>query len=294
MTSALGLAHTGDLLPKHNQRIRDAVEVNGGYVVKTIGDSFMLAFDNARNAAAVAAIQQSITMSPLAATDKHGRTWTIKVRIGTHKSVEDLEPKPSPESKADYLGNDVNFAARVESLAAGGQILASESAHEAMEGLPWKWQEWPNRRIKSFDQPETVFELLWDGQSRGEPGARFRPDWFKGELNQYIQRPELESQVLAHFAKLRDDGSVPRLVTLHASGGMGKTRLAIACAIQVVGVFPDGVFFVKLDDTAPTAAGVAEAIGNVLGLPREVALPPTLPAALARKETDGQRRNRRR
>jgi tetratricopeptide (TPR) repeat protein/class 3 adenylate cyclase len=286
MTNALGDVYREKLLPEHHQRIRAVVVNHQGYVVKSIGDSFMLAFDQPTEAiACAAAIQEAVTTPALTATDSAGKAWTVKVRIGVHRSLEPLEPRSSPECPADYLGSDVNFAARIESLGAGGQALVSGSAHDAARfGAPEQWKEWPHRRIKSFDQPETVWEFLWDGQSRGEPGARFLPDWFKGEQNRYIPRPDLEQAVLAHFGKLRPDGSVPRIVTLHAYGGMGKTRLAVACAMQTVGLFKDGVFFVRLDDKPPTTAAVAEAMGAALGLAREAAVPAKVIAALRDKE----------
>jgi tetratricopeptide (TPR) repeat protein/class 3 adenylate cyclase len=286
MTNALGEVYRENLLPEHNRRVRAAAAAHNGYVVKTGGDSFMVAFEQPTDGVAcAAAMQEAVTKPALTATDEAGKTWTIKLRIGVHQALEPLEPRSSPEYRADYLGSDINFAARVESIGAGGQILVSDSTHEAAKfGTPEQWKAWPNRRIKSFDQPETVWELLWDGQSRGEPGSRFLPDWFKGEQNLYIPRPELESAVLAHFGKLRPDGSVPRLLTLHAYGGMGKTRLAVACAIQAVGAFQDGVFFVRLDDNLPTAPAVAEAIGAALGLAREAALPDKVLAALSDKD----------
>lgn len=286
MTNALGEVYRESLLREHNHRIRAASAAHNGYIVKTIGDSFMLGFQDAQDAIRCAsAIQEAMSKPALTATDSEGKTWTIKVRIGVHQALELLEPRSSPECPADYMGSDVNFAARVESLGAGGQILVSDPTHQAAKfGTPDQWRAWPHRRIKSFEQPETVWEFLWDGQSRGEPGSRFLPVWFKGEQNRYIPRPELESAVLAHFGKLRPDGSVPRLVTLHAYGGMGKTRLAVACAIQTAGAFKDGVYFVRLDDKPPTVPAVAEAIGASLGLAPETALPAKVLAALSDKD----------
>ena len=44
-----------------------------------------------------------------------------------------------------------------------------------------------------------------------------------------------------------------RLVTLHGSGGAGKTRLALALATQMQDAFPDGAFAVALDDVQDPA-----------------------------------------
>ena len=56
-----------------------------------------------------------------------------------------------------------------------------------------------------------------------------------------------------------------RLVTLTGTGGIGKTRLAIAVAAQVAGRFPDGVWFVDLSGVVDPA-GVLPAIAQVLGV----------------------------
>jgi hypothetical protein len=58
-----------------------------------------------------------------------------------------------------------------------------------------------------------------------------------------MSSPAVEAQVLGLFAN-RPDGRVPRPVTIHGFGGMGKTRLAVACALSAVRLFDD-VFFVE-------------------------------------------------
>ena len=65
----------------------------------------------------------------------------------------------------------------------------------------------------------------------------------------------------------------PRIVTIKAEGGMGKTRLAVACAAKVADLFPDGVYFVPLTEVLPNEGAVAEAIGRALGLGGKEALP---------------------
>ena len=73
-----------------------------------------------------------------------------------------------------------------------------------------------------------------------------------------------DTEVAAVVRMLTVEGD--RLVTLTGSGGIGKTRLAIAAAREVETSFPDGVVFVDLApvlDPALVTAAVARAIGVV-------------------------------
>ena len=56
-----------------------------------------------------------------------------------------------------------------------------------------------------------------------------------------------------------------RLVTLTGSGGVGKTRLAIAVAEHTATEYPDGVWFVELASLSDPAL-VPDAVGSVLGI----------------------------
>jgi class 3 adenylate cyclase len=266
MTSAFGhTAYVEKLQQPHDTVLRQAIALYHGYVDGTPGDSFFVAFNQADEALDCArAIQESLHAKPITATDRDGKMHTLAVRIGVHTAESEVWFDPND----GYRGQpDVNFAARVMSLAEGEQVLVSEATYKAASNArACKWQEWPDHWIKSFEAaPQTLYEFLWDnGESRGEPGLRWLPATFRTENDRYIPRPELEAKILSHFKQPKQNSVPARMVTLVGYGGMGKTRLAVACALKAVGVFTQGVYFVPLADRAASAQTLVESIGAAI------------------------------
>lgn len=157
MTNELGNLCYESILQPHNKVLDEVIKKCDGSVVKKIGDSFMAVFENADSAIKCSfMIQTELEGLCIEAKDDNGRTWQLKVRIGVHKAEKEL----FPDDEGDYLGTDVNFASRIESIANGAQVLISENTKKASNCFNnYKWHEWTNRRIKSFDKAETVFEL---------------------------------------------------------------------------------------------------------------------------------------
>jgi tetratricopeptide (TPR) repeat protein/class 3 adenylate cyclase len=253
------------LQPQHDAALTEEIARYHGEVDGTAGDSFLAIFPGAEDAVACAvAIQKRLHDTPAVETDRDGKPQTIAVRIGVHTAVGEALRDPETGYRSHP---DVNFASRVMSNARGGQILVSQETHRAVLKLrPDRWEEWPDRWIKSFeDEPQTLYELLWDGgETRGEPGLRWLPATFRAENSRYVPRPELETKVRAHFATRLNNGERARMVTLWGYGGMGKTRMAIACALKSVGAFKDGVYFVSLADRPPSAQVIVEGIGAAI------------------------------
>ncbi len=96
-----------ELVKSHESDIRRITARHGGTVVKMLGDGSMLAFNSARAAVRAAiAIQQST----------HGGGFSVRIGVHAGEVIQ---------SEGDLLGITVNKAARVASIAQGGQILAS-------------------------------------------------------------------------------------------------------------------------------------------------------------------------
>lgn len=77
-------------------------------------------------------------------------------------------------------------------------------------------------------------------------------------LNSFIGRKKELKEVVALLSE-------SRLVTLTGVGGVGKTRLAIQAVLEMLGLFPDGIWFFNLSYlTEPTH--VPTALTNLLGI----------------------------
>ena len=110
------------VLGVHDRMVRRPVERSGGYVVKSQGDGFMIAFADAEVAVRTALdIQDSFASPPRAIRGKK-----IAVRIGLHSG-------PALEREGDLFGRNVALAARVADQAGGGEIVVTDAVCDAAD-----------------------------------------------------------------------------------------------------------------------------------------------------------------
>ena len=104
------------LIDRHDKTVSRLVKRHSGYVVKSQGDGFMIAF---------ARPEQAVWCSMDLQRELAKRPNGIRVRIGIHagKSVRRGD---------DLFGRNVAMAARVAAAAEGGEILISESVRDAL------------------------------------------------------------------------------------------------------------------------------------------------------------------
>eukprot|EP00755_Sulcionema_specki_P026846 Sspe_Gene.86607::Locus_57309_Transcript_1_1_Confidence_1.000_Length_2477::g.86607::m.86607 len=123
----------------HDEVLRRAACSCNGYEVKTIGDAFMVAFDNLTEAVMFAFTSQEglfnatwpdeVLEHPLC---KKSTVWNgLRVRMGVHCG-EGVEVQTNPVTgRADYYGTVVNTASRIEGLAHGGVVAMSRDLLDA-------------------------------------------------------------------------------------------------------------------------------------------------------------------
>jgi class 3 adenylate cyclase len=180
------------LLADHRRIVRDTFTGANGVEIDAQGDAFFFAFGRARDAVAAAVDVQRAHVA---------HTWPdgvqLRVRLGLHTG----EPALGTEG---YLGLDVVRAARLCTLARGGEVLLSETTRLlAGSSLPEGVSIFPlgERQLKDIDQPEHVYELAIDGVSPGadevpaqtpEAGADLG-DLLKASIEQRVQRELLQA-----------------------------------------------------------------------------------------------------
>jgi class 3 adenylate cyclase len=155
LNERLGDAKWMELLRSHNAVIDAQVKAHAGYVVKTMGDGYMVAFKSAADGLRCAiAIQKAMALTPNPSPDPagEGSLAGIRVRIGLHTGEMTREGD-------DFFGRHVNLAARVASAASGGEILVSGLVHDLVAGQGFQFTDAGERSMKGFDEPVRVWRV---------------------------------------------------------------------------------------------------------------------------------------
>jgi class 3 adenylate cyclase/tetratricopeptide (TPR) repeat protein len=119
--SARDRAYLQGIQSRHLRLVRESLAAHSGTEIMTIGDSFFLTFEDARDALLCAAEIQT----RLAAQAIMTHTGPLKLRIGIHVGTPEF-------FENSWHGTDVDTAARVESAGAPAQILLSAAARQAV------------------------------------------------------------------------------------------------------------------------------------------------------------------
>ena len=251
------LRRTGEgypgLLDRHSAIVRDALTRGGGIEVSTEGDAFFAVFERP-----AAAVEAAVAIQRGLAAEAWPDGAKVRVRIGLHSGDGRL-------GGDNYVGLDVNRAARIAAAGHGGQVLLSEATRSlAGRGLPAgvTLRDLGTHALKDLPEPERLSQLVIQGLRADFPALRAPGaphDNLPAPLTSFVGR---EREVAA----VGDLLAAARLLTLTGPGGAGKSRLATRAAAELRGRFPDGVCYVALGAISDPEL-VAPAIASALALP---------------------------
>jgi predicted ATPase/class 3 adenylate cyclase len=230
-----------EALAAHDEILRVSVERHGGHVVKMRGDGVHAVF-----ATADAGVVAAVTVQQGLLQHGWGATGPLRVRIGVHSGAATLR-------EGDYFGSAVNRAARLMDLAHGGQIVCSQatadlSRDELSGGV--ELVDLGEHGLRDLTRVEQVFQVRAPGLASSFPALRSLESFATNlpvQMTSFVGREREVDEVAAALAD-------SRVVTLTGVGGVGKTRLALHAAAEMLPALPDGVFLVELGGINDAAA----------------------------------------
>ncbi|MEB3067809.1 BTAD domain-containing putative transcriptional regulator [[Mycobacterium] vasticus] len=194
-------------LARHDELAEQVVTSRGGRLIKTRGegDATFSVFERPSAAAAAALeLQDAILHEPWALREP------MRIRIALHTGEVELRD-------GDYFGRAVNRAARLRSLAVGGQILCSGATAElVIDALPddVMLADLGMRQLRNLPRPEHVFELRLEAAERPEETS-----------DAPLQRPDLPAILTGPGGSARLDGGEAKLGPPHEPGPfVGRSR----------------------------------------------------------------------
>ncbi|MEO8971036.1 MAG: protein kinase, partial [Ktedonobacteraceae bacterium] len=249
----LGNRYAG-ILTTCRHLLRAAFQQWNGHEVDAQEDAFFVAFARATDAVSAAVTAQR---------SFHTHAWPegveVRVRMGLHTG----EPERFAEG---YIGLDVHYAAQMMSAAHGGQVLLSRTIQELVaQDLPESvsLRDLGLHHLKHIRDSKHLFQLVIAGLRADFPPLRtldVRLNNLSVQLTSLVGREQEVREVSALLQ--RPD---VRLVTLTGMGGIGKTRLGLQVANELLDIFADGAYFVSLASISDPL-DVIDTIAHLFGL----------------------------
>lgn len=231
------------MLQHHNELVKEQIALYHGHIVKTLGDSYMVSFDAARNAITCAiGVQRQLAQYN---ANQDGPRVEIGIGINMGEPIREGD---------DLFGTSVNLASRICAAAGPGEIFVSETVRQVVSHL--EGAEYVDRgfkELKGFADAQRLFEVDWSG------------------------REAMAVTATAPLRATRLDGPVP-VAALPAR--RRPPLLPIGGAVVALALLVGGGWFLTRGQSAPPPTPTVAAKADV---PKPKEILPTVGAALAAK-----------
>jgi class 3 adenylate cyclase/tetratricopeptide (TPR) repeat protein len=253
-----------DLLSQYFDRCRTLIERYGGTVEKFIGDAVMAVWGTpvAREDDAERAVRAALSLTAAVTTlgEEVGMP-SLRVRAGVLTGSAAVEI--GVESEAMVLGDTVNTASRLQSIADPGRVLVDDVTRRASEAAI-AYEDAGTHQVKGREQPVRAWTAL--RVVAGAGGARRGA----GLEAPFIAR-ERELAAVVEAAEQSAREGMARLVAVTGEAGTGKSRLVWEFFKYLDGIedqrfwhqgrclsYGEGVAYWALAEMVRTRAGIDE------------------------------------
>jgi class 3 adenylate cyclase len=148
LVDAIGDESWSDLVRWHDETLRSLFAAHEGEEIDHAGDGFFVAF-----ADAASAIECAVAVQRRLAKQRRTQGFAPEIRIGLHAAE-------ASRRGAEYKGKGVHEAARISSLADGGEILAS-AASVSQEPIRFPVSEPRSVELKGVAEPVEIISIDW-------------------------------------------------------------------------------------------------------------------------------------
>ncbi len=273
LSEELGDEVMAQLWIQHDRVARDLLPLwRGREIDKT--DGMLLLFERAEDAVRYALAYHEA----LANLDR-----PLKARAGLHCGPVILRENTAADvargaKPLEVEGLAKPTAARIMSIASGAQTLLSAEAAAGLQCADLRTESHGHWMMKGVSDALEIFEVGMPQQPFRMPadGEKVYRVYRQGERWLPVREipnnlPQQGSNFIGREQELRDIKALlgsARLVTLLGMGGLGKTRLSLQAAAELMHRFPDGVWFLDLAPIHDPALALSEA-AQVLGVREE-------------------------
>ncbi|MBU6464433.1 MAG: AAA family ATPase [Bradyrhizobium sp.] len=206
------------VLRSYEEACETCVNRYEGYVFRVLGDGVVafFGFPLAHEAESERAVRAGLDIVDTLAHLHLPGVGRLQVRIGITSGMAVVA-----SGERNAVGETINLAARLQTIAKPGSIIVSESVRR-MAGGGFEYDDLGEKELKGVSGPTRIYRVL--GVSRAE--SRFEAATQR-DLTPIVGRGAEISALLDDWRQVQETG-VGRAILLRGESGIGKSRMASA------------------------------------------------------------------